>query len=241
MDGDLHARLKSRASGIGVGIFAAPAGAIAEAVGQLASAQVLHFDVMDGVWVPQVTGGPAFVAAFAGRYLCDVHLMVADPAAQVAAFAEAGADILTIHAEAEGAAEALARVRAASARLGRPILAGLAILPGTDPETLADLLDLRPDLILVVALDPRDGTPADVGAAARRLADLRARTAEFAPVMALDGGITEATIPTAALAGPDLVVSGSAIFKAADPAATLARLEAARRAGALAREGGDVR
>ena len=86
MDGDLHARLKSRASGIGVGVFAAPAGAIAEAVGQLASAQVLHFDVMDGVWVPQVTGGPAFVAAFAGRYLCDVHLMVADPAAQVAAF-----------------------------------------------------------------------------------------------------------------------------------------------------------
>ena len=241
MDGDLHARLKSRASGIGVGIFAAPAAAIAEAVGQLASAQVLHFDVMDGVWVPQVTGGPAFVAAFAGRYLCDVHLMVADPAAQVGAFAEAGADILTIHAEAEGAAEALARVRAASARLGRPILAGLAILPGTDPETLADLLDLRPDLILVVALDPRDGTPADVGAAARRLADLRARTAEFAPVMALDGGITEATIPTVALAGPDLVVSGSAIFKAADPAATLARLEAARRAGALAREGGDVR
>jgi ribulose-phosphate 3-epimerase len=174
--------------------------------------------------VPQITAGPAFLAvAVAAGLLCDVHLMVARPSAQVDAFARAGADLLTIHAEAPDAAEAIAAVRAASARLNRPILAGLAIMPGTPLDSLAPLLALAPDLVLVLAVDPRDGSPADVGAAAARVRALRARV-PVGTLIAIDGGITTRTIDTAAAAAPDMIVSGSAIFAADDPAQALGRL-----------------
>jgi ribulose-phosphate 3-epimerase len=230
MQGVSRAELRARAKGIGVGVFAAPPAAMGAALDRLETAKVLHFDLMDGVWVPQFTAGPGFVAAFRGRGFLDVHLMVADPAAQVAACAEAGADLITIHAEAPNAATALARVRSEIARLGRPILAGLAVMPGTALAALAAPLALRPDVILVLALDPRDGTPADLPAAAARLAALRGLCADFAPVLAIDGGITAETIAEACATGADLVVSGSAIFKAADPAAMLARLAAVQQA-----------
>lgn len=237
MDGVSRAALRARARGIGVGVFAAPPAAMGAALDRLEAAEVLHFDLMDGVFVPQFTAGPAFVAACRGRGFLDVHLMVADPLAQIAACAEAGADLISVHAEAPNAAQALARIRSESARLGRPILAGLAVMPGTALAALSGLLALRPDVILVLALDPRDGAPADVPAAAARLAKLRALCADFAPVLAIDGGITAETIAEACLTGADLVVSGSAIFKAADPAAMLARLAAVQQV-ALQQVGG---
>ncbi|SOC05292.1 ribulose-phosphate 3-epimerase [Rhodobacter sp. JA431] len=236
MDSVERAALQARAKGIGVGIFAAPAMAIGAALEALQSAEVLHFDIMDGVWVPQFTGGPGFVSALRGQGFLDVHLMVAEPENQIDAFAAAGADLITVHAEALNAAGALAAIRAASACLERPILAGLGVMPGTSLESLAPLLAQKPDVILVLAIDPRDGAPADVPAAAERLAQLRALCADFAPVMAIDGGITADSIKDACATGADLVVSGSAIFKAADPSAMLAQLEAVRQAGQAAAE-----
>ncbi|MFD2175263.1 orotidine 5'-phosphate decarboxylase / HUMPS family protein [Rhodobacter lacus] len=228
--------LRARARGIGVGVFAAPAAAMGAALDALDGLEVVHFDIMDGVFVPQLTGGAAFVAALGTDVLRDVHLMVANPSAQVAGFAAAGADIITVHAEAPDAAEALASVRVEAERLGRPILAGLGVMPGTEIADLDALLALEPDLVLVLALDPRDGAAPNVPEAAARLAALRVRCAPFAPVLAIDGGITDKSIEAACASGADLVVSGSAIFKAANPAEMLARLSAVRAANDL---GGD--
>ncbi len=219
-------RLKQQCRGISAGIFAAPLAALGASVAALArwEAGLVHFDVMDGVFVPQMTGGPGFVAALDAGLLRDVHLMVADPAAQVDAFADAGADIITVHAEAATAGQALATIRTAEARLGRPILSGLAVMPGTPLDDLAPLLAAGPDLLLVLALDPRNKVPADLDAAGARLARLREMTAASAPILAIDGGVTAKTIATAAACRPDIVVSGSAIFAAAAPEAAFRQL-----------------
>ena len=187
--------------------------------------QLLHFDVMDGVFVPQLTAGADFVAALETDLVRDVHLMVERPETHVARFAKAGADIITVHAESIGAANALEDIRAASAELGRPILAGLAVMPGTPLEALAPLLALAPDLILILALDPRDTAPPCVVDAVERVRVIRKMTAPAQPLLAIDGGITEKTIAVAATARPDIIVSGSAIFRAPDPAAAFARLQ----------------
>jgi ribulose-phosphate 3-epimerase len=230
--------LRTRCQGISAGVFAAPLERLGEAVSALRTygGTVVHFDVMDGVFVPAITGGPGFVRALGEGILRDVHLMVADPAAHVDAFANAGADIITIHAEARHAPEALVAVRAASARLVRPILAGLAVMPGTPLDDVVPQLAAKPDLILSLALDPRDGIAPDVDRAADRLKALATMAAPTRPVLALDGGVTEATIAAAAASGADLIVSGSAIFCAPDPAIafrTLTNAWAAARSEAL--------
>ena len=221
--------LIERCHGISAGVFAAPLGTLAEASRDIADwgGSLLHFDVMDGVFVPQITAGPAFVSALDAGLVRDVHLMVADPESQVDAFARAGADIITVHAEAPNARAALARIRSASDTLGRPVLAGLAIMPGTPIESVAALLDPMPDMILVLALDPRNSEPADVALAANRLRTLREIIAPARPIMAIDGGITETTIAEAAAAAPDVIVSGSAIFRASDPEGAFRRMNAA--------------
>lgn len=226
MPSTTRAGLMEMSRGISVGIFAAPLGALSDSVRLMGDwgAGIVHFDVMDGVFVPAITAGPGFVSVLGQKMVRDVHLMVADPAAQVDAFSNAGADIITVHAEAPTARDALAKVRDASSRLGRPILAGLGVMPGTPLESLAPLLDPMPDLFLVLALDPRDGAPADLDAASVRLAELAAMVAPARPFMAIDGGVTEATIEAAASAGPDMIVSGSAIFRAANPEAAFKTL-----------------
>ena len=219
--------LKQRCRGVSAGIYAASLGALADSTRALADwgGQLVHFDVMDGVFVPQLTAGPDFVAALDTGLVRDVHLMVERPETHIARFAKAGADSITVHVESLGAAKALEDIRAASAESGRPILAGLAIMPGTPLETLAPLLELAPDLILVLALDPRDTAPPCVADAAERVRAIRKMAAPVQPLLAIDGGITEKTIAEAAKARPDIIVSGSAIFRAPDPAAAFARLQ----------------
>ncbi|PIE07238.1 MAG: ribulose phosphate epimerase [Rhodobacterales bacterium] len=218
--------LRRRARGISAGLFAAPLDRLGETVAAMAAwpAGIVHFDIMDGVFVPQITGGPGFVAALGGGMLRDVHLMVADPAAHVDSFADAGADLITVHAEAPGAGAALAAVRAASDRLARPILAGLAVMPATPVGSLAPLLDPLPDCITLLALDPRDGAAPDLDSAGERLEALRKMLAPARPLFAIDGGVTAATIESAVRSGPDMVVSGSAIFRAEDPGAAFGAL-----------------
>lgn len=230
--------LKERCHGMSAGIYAAPLGHLADAARAVSAwgGTLLHFDVMDGIFVPQITAGPAFVEALGIDLVRDVHLMVANPDEHVAAFARAGADIITVHAEAPAAAKAIAAVRAISSQTGRPILAGLAVMPGTPLAELAVLLDLAPDLVLVLALDPRAKAPADFGAATARLRIMREMTAVSRPLMAIDGGVTEETIALAAEAAPEIIVSGSAIFRAADPGTTFRRLNAAAMHKALEAE-----
>jgi len=211
--------LRARARGLSLGVFAADLGdlraAARDAVGWGGAA--LHFDIMDGVFVPAMIGGPGFVQALDEGALRDVHLLLANPARHVAAYVAAGADIITVHAEAAGAAEALVAINAAARAAGRPVLAGLALMPGTADEAVRPLLDLQPDLLLVLALDPRTGTPPDITAAGARLSALRRLCAGFAPLMAFDGGVTLDSIDEIHACRPDMIVSGSAVFRARDP------------------------
>lgn len=217
--------LQDRSRGVSLGILAADPAALRAAA--LAArgwgADILHFDVMDGVFVPGITAGPAFVAALDLGMLRDVHLMVQDPARQVPGFADAGADIITVHAESDDPAGAIAAIRAASARLERPILAGLALMPGTTLQQAAPLLALAPDMVLLLAVDPRKGKALDIAGACAKLAALRGT----GPLLAFDGGVTLGSIGEIAACAPDMVVSGSAILGAADPAKAFADMAAA--------------
>jgi len=211
--------LKSRARGISLGLYAADLGHLGDAAGRARGwgCDILHFDEMDGEFVPAMIGGPGVVRAVGGDMLRDVHLMIAHPARHVAAYVQAGADIITVHAEAPDAADAIAGIRAAADRAGRPVLAGLALMPGTDPDAIGALLALAPDMFLVLSLDPRDGRPADIPAACARLRDVRDRTRATRPVLAFDGGVTLNSINEIAACAPDIIVSGSAVMKADDP------------------------
>ncbi len=204
--------LKSRAKGISLGLFAADLGNLRRAAQNVAEwdCDILHFDIMDGVFVPQMIGGPGFVAAMDLGLLRDVHLMVQDPAAHVESYIKAGADMITVHAESDNAAEAIKIIQASE----RPVMAGLALMPGTSLEDAAPLLALNPDMILVLSLDPR-GTPADIPAACARLTELR----KIAPdaMLAFDGGVTLDSIAEIAACAPDMVVSGSAVLGAKKP------------------------
>ncbi|MFT7594299.1 MAG: ribulose-phosphate 3-epimerase [Paracoccaceae bacterium] len=211
--------LKARTHGISLGVFAADLGALRasaqDAIGW--GCDVLHFDVMDGVFVPQMIGGPGFVKALNTGAVLDVHLMIDHPERHVASYVAAGADAITVHAEAPGAAQAIATIRAAAAKAGRPVLAGLGLMPGTRLEDVADLLAMAPDMILVLSLDPRSTAAPDIAVACARITELRDHLGPDGPVLAFDGGVKLASIAEIAACQPDLIVSGSAVFKADDP------------------------
>jgi len=212
--------LKSRAQGLSLGLYAADLGDLRNAAARAAEwgCGVLHFDEMDGNFVPGMIGGPGFVGSVGGRLLRDVHLLVAHPSRRVSAYVKAGADLITVHAEAPDAAEAICNIRQSATAAQRPVLAGLGLMPGTSIDDIGELLELAPDMILVLSLDPRDGSASDVHAACTRLHKLRRRCGAAGPVFAFDGGVTENTISEIAAAGADMIVSGSAVLKADDPA-----------------------
>ncbi len=217
--------LKTRARGISLGLYAGDVGALG-ATALMArgwGADILHFDEMDGNFVPAFVGGAPLVGAVrkgAPDAFLDVHLMHARPAAQVGAYLKAGADLITVHGEAPGAAEALAAIGESA----RPVLAGLALMPATEPDPA---LLAAADLILVLALDPRDGAKPDIAAACARIRALRERTQHTAPLIAFDGGVTLEVIDQIAAARPDMIVSGSAVMKHENPRAAFERMRAA--------------
>ncbi len=208
--------LRARAHGISLGLYAADMGDLRNAANAAVGwgCDILHFDVMDGVFVQGMTAGPGFVSALDTGALRDVHLMVENPADHVASYVKAGADLITVHAESNGTGEAIAAIRAAA---DRPVMAGLALMPGTSLEQVSDLLDMGPDMILVLSLDPRTKNPPDITAACTRITELRARFGEDGPMLAFDGGVTLDTIAEIAACAPDMIVSGSAVLGAPDP------------------------
>lgn len=192
-----------------------------------AGARVIHVDVMDGHFVPPITIGPLVVEAIAGRVhaagaALDVHLMIESPAGQIDAFAAAGADAITIHAEADPHAH-----RTLSAIREAGCLAGIAINPGTPAEALSDTAAVA-DHVLCMTVDPGWGGQAFIASSPAKVSRLRSLFADV-PIE-VDGGIDATTAPLAAAAGATLLVAGSAVFGATDPAAAYREIAAAAEA-----------
>ena len=190
-----------------------------------AGAEMLHFDVMDGHFVPNISFGvPVLASLHRGMpsAFFDVHLMISHPLAYVDAFAKAGADLINFHLESEDDPGAvLDAIRAAGCK------AGMTIKPGTPAEALSPWLD-RLDLVLVMSVEPGFGGQKFQSSALRKLealkAEREARGLQF--LLEVDGGVNAETAPFCVEAGADVLVAGSAVFSAADPAAEVRALAA---------------
>ena len=188
-----------------------------------AGARVIHIDVMDGHFVPPLSMGPQVVGALRDLGLdvhLDVHLMVDRPERQVADFAAAGADTITIHAEATPHVHyALSAVRE------RGLRAGLALCPAT-PAAVVEEVAGDVDLVLCMSVNPGWGGQPFIASALEKLEVVRALVPEEV-VVEVDGGIDATTAGPAARAGAGWLVAGSAVFGADDPVAAFGALTAA--------------
>lgn len=182
--------------------------------------QTLHYDVMDAHFVPNLSFGPdlckAIHAAFPACVL-DVHLMMDNPEKYLEVFAKAGAHTITLHQEVLSDIPAALRSIAA---LG--VRRGLSVKPGTPAETLLPYLP-ELDQILIMTVEPGFGGQKFMADQVEKIRMLRA--AGFGGTIAVDGGVSPENAPLLAEAGADLLVMGTAFFKAADPAAVVRQIK----------------
>lgn len=184
-------------------------------------ARVVHIDVMDGVYCPQMTVGPPLIRAIKSPLLKDVHLMIAEPLGKIPQYVAAGADILTIHAEACAHPHRVLQEMGAMENAndaGRGIIRGVALNPGTPLSVLEPLLD-ELELILLLAVNPGWGGQAFAPATLGRIARVKGMIQESGKeiLLGVDGGITRKNVAEIAKTGVDLVVAGSAVFDGKAP------------------------
>jgi len=211
-------------------ILSADFGRLREQVGEVldAGAPAIHVDVMDGHFVPQITVGPLVVAALAERTraagaMLEAHLMIERPEREVAEFIRAGAQSITVHAEATAhIAYAAAQIREGGVDVG------VAINPGTPVGALAEIGDAI-DLALCMTVNPGWGGQRFIAHSLEKIERVRAIVGSAVAVQ-VDGGIDPQTAPACGDAGANLFVAGSAIFGADDPGAAYRAL--ARSVGA---------
>lgn len=193
-------------------------------VKRVSSAEMLHVDVMDGMFVPNISVGVPVVKSLrkATDMFLDVHLMIEKPVRFIDAFADAGADLLSIHLEADlppgirAALDAMERRGVKKGIVLRPITAAEAVLP-----YIKDV-----DLILVMTVEPGFGGQKFMTDQLPKIEAIRRYINEFNPAcdLEVDGGVDPVTAPQVIAAGANVLVAGSAVYGAADPAAAIKTL-----------------
>jgi ribulose-phosphate 3-epimerase len=199
---------------------------LGEAIRSLGTeADIIHLDVMDGHFVPNLTIGPAVVRALRKEteLPLDCHLMVSEPQRWIESFLEAGANMISIHVEAEPHLErALSLIRSGGA------LAGIAINPATAAETLADALEYC-DFVLAMTVNPGFGGQKFIASVVPKIEKIARMIAErrLRVEIEVDGGVDQSTAQLVSGAGARILVAGSAVFGTDDPAAAIAAIRRA--------------
>jgi ribulose-phosphate 3-epimerase len=190
----------------------------------------VHVDVMDGHFVPNITIGPMIVKAIrpVTKKLLDVHLMIAPADPYIEAFAEAGSDIITVHAE---AGPHLDRTLQLIKSLGKK--AGVSLNPSTHESVIEYVLD-KLDLILVMTVNPGFGGQAFIPEMADKIARIKAMIGSRDIHIEVDGGVSAKTAGIVAAAGADVLVAGSAVYQNNDPLKYGANMQAIRDAAVQA-------
>ena len=207
-------------------ILSADGGRLAEEIQMVekAGADWIHVDVMDGHFVPNITMGPAIIKALrkATKLPFDVHLMIENPDAYIDAFADAGADYITVHVE---AAVHLHRTIELIRKTGRK--PGVSLNPATSLSSIEEILpDI--DLLLIMSVNPGFGGQKFIENSLtkiRRASDMIAELPQT-PVLEVDGGVNQQNIASIARAGADVLVAGAAVFSTGNYAQTIAALKA---------------
>jgi len=205
-------------------ILSADFAALGEAVQSLEKngADYIHVDIMDGHFVPNITFGPGMVQAIKKRtnLPLDVHLMVQPPEYYIDSFADAGADILTVHAE---ATPHLQRVLSAIRKLGKK--AGVSLNPATPLQVLDYVLDDL-DMILIMTVNPGFGGQRFIPAMLDKIRSVKSLVEQQNRCIDIevDGGIGTQNVDDIIAAGANVIVAGSSVFSAEDQAAVIRRL-----------------